>query len=290
MDYPLGWPVLHAVQVTRERTLPAGRGSVTVAVNDWVEPTQPIVQGPPQPLLAGLRGRIARIIPERGAVIEGNVTAIEGLFGFGQPVVGPLVHFPIGNAQAKSLVKPGSILVVPGDLTDEILFAAIAGKAAGVFAASAHTQPIKTLTRCDPIALVEGTQTPPDDVPLALVLAHGFGEPGPIREIWEILGAAAGHLALLIPTTQIHYNRRPELLIPLPTQVPVQSGVAEVSLMAGVPVWVTGGELDGASGRIARLLSSGQVMPSGIRTRSALVHLENGADIVLPLANLQRIG
>src|SRR5579884_863624 len=67
VDYPLGWPVLHAVQVTRERTLPAGRGSVTVAVNDWVEPTQPIVQGPPQPLLAGLRGRIARIIPERGA-------------------------------------------------------------------------------------------------------------------------------------------------------------------------------------------------------------------------------
>ena len=31
-------------------------------------------------------------------------------------------------------------------------------------------------------------------------------------------------------------------------------------------------------------------MPCGIRTRAALVHLASGADIVLPLTNLQRVG
>lgn len=291
VDYPLGWPVLPAVQVTRERLLPTGRGALMIAVDDHVEPLQPIAQGNGSPLLlAGLRGRVTRIVPERGAVIEGSVTAIQGLFGFGAEVVGPIVHFPVGNVQAASLVKPGSILVIPGPLTDEILFAAIAGHAAGGFAASAQPQPIKTLTRAEPTALVDGTQPPAADLPITVVLAHGFGEHQLAREIWQILGAAAGHIALLAPATNIQRNQRPELLIPLPAQVSAPAGPADISLKAGMAVWTVGGTHDGAPGHIIRLLSSGQVMPSGIRTRAALVHLTSGADVVLPLTNLQRIG
>ena len=147
-------------------------------------------------------------------------------------------------------MKPGSILVVPGPLTDEILFAAIAGHAAGVFAASAHPQPIKTLsTRRAGEALVDGTQQPAADLPITVVLAHGFGEQRSSARS-AILGAAAGHIALLTATTNILRNQRPELLIPLPAQVSAPAGPADISLKAGMAVWAIGGEHDGAAGHI----------------------------------------
>ena len=290
MDYPLGWPVLPAVQVARERALAQGRGAVMVAVDDTVEPMQPIAQiATEPPVLAGLRGRVIRVLPERGVVIEGRVTAIQGLFGFGAAVVGPIAHIPSDATPTAGPVKPGTILVVPGLLTDEVLFSAIAGHAAGIFAASVQPQVIKTLTRMEPMALVDGTQSP-SNLPLTVVLAHGFGERPMAREIWQILGAAAGHMALLDPTTVMARNQRPELLIPLPTHVVAPVGPADISLMPGVPIWVVGSAYDGTSGRISRLLATTQVMPSGIRVRAALVQLDSGAAVVLPLTNLQRVG
>ena len=49
VDYPLGWPVLPSVLVTRERLLPRGRGAVMIAVDDHVEPFAAHRQGTASP-------------------------------------------------------------------------------------------------------------------------------------------------------------------------------------------------------------------------------------------------
>ena len=290
MDFPLGWPVLRATQVLRTRVLLAGHGTVLVAVDDRVEPQQPVVRtASGTTVLAGLQGHVTRIIPERGAVIEANATALSFLVGFGREALGPLAIIPHPQTGQRGFT-PGSIVVIHGELTDELLYAAIAGQAAGIIAGSSHPQPIRTLLGSDPMAVLDGTTAVPSELPLVVALAHGFGTATLAREYWNILGAANGQIALLTATTDIFRNQRPELLLPLPPNIPTQSGAADATIINGAMAWVVGGEHNGAAGRVIRILTNGQIMPSGIRARSALVHLESGIDVVIPLVNLQRVG
>ncbi len=293
--FPAGWPVRRAVEITRERLLPEdGHGVVLVAENDPVEPDQAIAQGADgsPPVVAGLRGRVARVVPQRGAVVTGQVALAQGLAGFGPEACGPLVLWPLGSIIAPTVVTPGSIVAIPGALTPDIYEHVTLGNAAGIFAANASPDFITALTGTECTALLDGTLPPVTPPPIAVVLAHGFGPRLPGREIWQLLAECAGALALLTPATNVLRGQRPELIIsaPLAAGAPRSPATGTTTLDSGAAVWVVGGDHDGATGRIARVLQSTQVMPSGIRVHAARVALDIGGEITLPLANLQRVG
>jgi hypothetical protein len=275
------WRLRQAEAVEIERVLPAGRGAVRVAMDDPVEPEQPIVQGPQGVLLAGLRGRVRRVMPERGVVIGGIATVIDGLVGVGLPVVGPLAFTPA--------LTPGCIAVFPGELTLDLVRQAVADRAVGIIAASAAPEVIEQVTGTECTSLLDGSVPPATPLPLSLVLVHGFGR-RPLRaEVAPVLGAHAEKIALLLPATVIQHGVRPQIVLPLPWQTAPRMSF-DPTLIPGALVWVTGGDFDGATGRVARLLQTSQLLPSGIRAPAARVRLENGAEATLPLANLQRVG
>ena len=272
-----------AATVAFERSLTAGRGAVMVAVDDPVEPEQRIAQGPGggAPILAGLRGRIQRVLPERGAVIAGIADVLAGQAGFGPPSVGPLAIFA-GNPQ---MLPPGAILVVTGELTREILAVALNMRAGGIFAATAHPQTIEMLLGTECSALLDGSLPPMNPTPLGIVLAHGFGA-RPLRgEYLHVISSHLGQPALLSPRTDLRQMDRPGLVMALPWQS-LPRPTQRLPFAPGATVWVTGGPHDGAVGRILRVIPAGYVFPSGIRAPAARVRLESAAEVTLPLANL----
>ena len=284
------WALRQAEFVERERVLPSGRGTVQVAMDDTVEPGQPVAQGamPSVPVLAGLRGRVVRVIPERGVVIAGTVTQIAGVAGFGFAAVGPLTFLPAPSAFPTPL-PPGAIGIVTGELTRDLLNMAIAGRLVGIFAASARPETIEMLAGTDCTALMDGSLPPTNTLPLNIVLAHGFGARTLKAEIAQVLAGMVGQPILLNPGVAGVAGQSPELLLPLPWQAHAR-GERSTRLVPGVVVWVTGGEHHSLSGRVVRVLSTGQVLPSGVRAHAARIRLESGIEVTLPLANLQRVG
>jgi hypothetical protein len=288
METATNWPLRQADTVECERVLPVGRGVVLVAVDDPVEPEQIIAQGPNlPPLLSGLRGRVKRVIPERGVVISGTATVLTGLAGVGMPVVGPLAFLPPSGAFNQ--MPSGALAVTTSELTRDLLHAARAARAVGICAPSAQPEVIEALTGTECTALIDGSVPPVTPPLLSILLIHGFGR-RPLRtELAQVLGSHVGQPALLQPAMHQPSGQPPQLLLPLPWQTPPRISFDDI-IIPGALVWVTGGDFHGAAGRVARLLHTGQVMPSGIRTRAARVRLENGAEVTLPLANLQRVG
>lgn len=282
------WPLRQADTLECERVLPVGRGIVRVAVDDPVEPEQVVAQGPNQPpVLAGLRGRVKRVIPERGVVIAGTATVVVGVAGVGQPVVGPLVFLPPSGAINQ--MPSGAVAVITGELTRELLSAARAARAVGICAPSASPEVIELLTGTECTALIDGSMPPTNPPPLSVLLVHGFGR-RPLRtELAQVLGSHTGQPALLQPAMHQTHGQPPQLVLPLPWQSAPRISFDD-TIIPGALVWVLGGDFHGAAGRVARLLHAGQVLPSGIRARAARVRLENGTEVTLPLANLQRVG
>ncbi len=276
-----------AATVEYERSIAAGRGAVLVAVDDPVEPEQRIAQGPggAPPILAGLRGRIRRVLPERGVVIGGVADVATGTVGFGPAVVGPLVSY-VGNAQA---LPPGAVVVVPGELTREVLTLALNARVHGIFAASAQPSTIETLLGTEVSALLDGTLPPTHPAPLGIVLAHGFGS-SPLRgEYLHVITSHLGQPALLMTQTHLARQVHPTLVLALPWQS-LPQGMRPPGFGPGAHVWVTGGPHDGAAGRVLRVLTLSHVFPSGLRAPAARLRLEDGTEMTLPLANLQPVG
>ncbi|MBA3824503.1 MAG: hypothetical protein H0X24_11495 [Ktedonobacterales bacterium] len=276
-----------AATVEYERSLAAGRGAVMVAVDDPVEPEGRIAQGPGggPPILAGLRGRVRRVLPERGAIIGGVADVAEGVAGFGPPAVGPLIVF----AGTPSAIMPGAVVVIPGELTGEVLAIALSGRASGIFAASAQPQLIESLLGTECSALLDGSLPPMNVAPLGIVLAHGFGTQ-PLRgEYLHVINSHLGQAVLMMTQTNLTQQVRPALVLPLPWQSMPQ-GTRPGGMLAGAHVWVTGGPHHGAAGRIMRVLTANYVFPSGIRAPAARLKLEGGPEVTLPLANLQPVG
>jgi hypothetical protein len=288
MSYLASWPLRRSSLIARERVLPAGHGRVTVAVDDFVEPNTVIVDTTP-PLYAGIRGRVGRVIPERGVVIEGLATVLTATCGFGGIVAGPLHVLSPDEVTAVTVMPPGSIVLFERALTSEVLFAAQASHVAAVIAASGSSHLIDTYVGGDCTALLDGSILTPPALPFSLVLLHGFGPGHATPDLWRHLQSYAGQVVLCHPHTNVLRGWRPELIVAESRQTaPLTEG--DPNLSVGATVWISGLEEGSHVGTIASILTSGQILPSGIRAYAASVRLQNGTKVIAPLANIQRVG
>ncbi len=281
MEYPRGWPAIAALEVTRARLLPGEPGTVQVRLGEQVQPTTIVALGS-TPLMAGMRGRVVRVIPRRGVVITGAATVIGALAGWGPIVTGPLVFL------AEQSYVPGTILVVPGQLTRSIAQRAIDAGVTGIIAASVTSAIASALAGEEITAILDGT-TEPANRQLAVAVVHGFGDWLMDDALLPLLGARAGQVALLDPATNIPRGQRPEIVIGLPAGTIMETSQPAYMLAEGGMVWIKNGRSAGMRGRIQAILVRSAIVPSGIRARCARVRLENGQEELVPLVNLQGI-
>lgn len=258
-------------------------------------------------LLAHIGGRVGKIIPNYGAVIDTFGAYIQGVFGIGRETFGELLMVS-GDPQ-----EPLCGERIDGAVKDKILVC-------GSFA------PFESINRArekGAVGLITGGMNQLDLVHLSgkeltpepmnsehsdftIVILEGFGEIAMNQKAWEILSQRAGKVASINGTTQIRAGvRRPEIIIGIQdgssdavmdegSKVPVVSQdtlevpfVTYADLCLGDRVRCTRPPYFGLWGTIKAL----PVLPQKIECEAVLevaeVELDDGTRITVPQANLE---
>ena len=247
-------------------------------------------------LPAGLRGRVVDITRRGSVIIESCAAVLQGAIGAGNQVAGVLTMWQAPDAgRSQQAIPPGALLVIPGPLNFAMLRQAMISGVVGVIASSISSRDFEGFLRTDLIELIDSV-----DVELAqahlpqmtVLLTEGLGTIAMPARTMNLLSRYQGSIALLSGATSVRQGIFPELVISLPAKE-VQQNWHPVRpdpiLTLGAQVRVCSGDHEGAIGSIDYLYSHEQVFPSGIRARAALLRLEDGSMLTIPLTLVESI-
>ena len=249
-------------------------------------------------LPAALRGRVVDITRRGGVVIESSVAVLQGAIGVGYQVAGVLTMWQApgsGGGGEKQSVPTGVLLVVPGPLNSSMLREVLASGVVGVIASSIPFRDLEGFLQTNLVELINRIDVESAQAhlpPVTILLTEGIGIFAmPVRTI-NFLSHYQGSIALLSGTTSIRQGIFPELVISLPL-VEIQQHWhpmrPDTTLSIGAQVRVCSGDHEGAIGTINYLYSHQQVFASGILARAALLRLEDGSMLTVPLSVIERI-
>lgn len=293
LDYPLGRPIAPSITVRRRRPLPPG-AVARVQTGEQVSALQPIAEiTTPQgrvPVLAGIDGHVIAITPGKGIFLEGVATLLQGLVGLGESAAGPLAFLPPGESPAVALIPRGSILVYPQRAPLTLLQRAVAHGAAGIIAASASALELEAFARADISAILEWRIPLPTPGPLVVMLTEGLGDAAMQMDMLSILRRHEGEMALMNGISHPRQNVRPEALISRPDTAMGEYVPPPVLLRTGAIVRVAAGARRGSRGIIRHIPAHTAVDATGLRTRCAVLELDTGERVSLPLHLLDITG
>lgn len=293
LDYPLGRPIAPAITVRRRRPFPSG-AVARVQSGSTVSALQPIAEiNTPNgrfPVLAGIDARVVSVTPGNGIFLEGTATLLQGMLGLGESAAGPLAFLPPGESPAVALIPRGALLVYPQRVPLTLLQRAVAHGAAGVIAASASALELEAFARADISAAFERRVPLPIPSPLVVILTEGLGDAAMQIEMLTLLRRHEGEMALINGTTQPRANVRPEVLLSGADASQGEFVPPPVLLRPGALVRVAAGARRGSRGMIRHIPAHMAIDAAGLRTRCAIVEMETGERISLPLHLLDVIG
>jgi hypothetical protein len=239
-------------------------------------------------LQAFVNGVVAKIIPERGAIIETNGAMIVAACGFGGEAYGPLrrlvsAPFEMLQAQAMGEQVKNSIILGGRTVDESLLRTAEAAQVRGIIVGSLDV----SLLSLDPPAKVR------------LVATEGFGDLSMSPFTFGMLGTLDGKEVSIRGNTLSPFatfdggaNEEPPLILTSSTRnlnlpaepTEAQRGVAGI----GSRVRVTCGPLLGASGAIDSIPEKMESTAGGVVAPGAYVKI-HGTLYYIPLANLELV-
>ncbi|HWQ83485.1 MAG TPA: hypothetical protein VN363_02900 [Anaerolineales bacterium] len=237
------------------------------------------LQTSPYELKAGLSGQVVELISDRGAVVEAVGSLIQGVWGNG------LIDFGLMLVLAKS---PDQILNA-SQLDVSMRGAVILG---------GHLEDAETLkTAADlPLrGLIIGSMDPEliplaQQVPFPLIVMDGFGHRRMTPAAFRLLSTnERREVSINAEPWNRDTGARPEVVIPLPATGNPPVPRAALIFRVDQTVRVVKAPYAGMVGKINSLEPGLQVFPSGLRAKAAEVSLENGENVLLPIANLEVI-
>ncbi len=293
MDFPSGWPVIPAANVRRLR--PLGGATPLVNVGEQVRPDQPLAERPSargdqEPVIAGLAGRVAQILPGRGVALEGVATIIHGIFGVGGTAAGTLHFLARGESVAVVRIPPGAVIVFPGQIPLTLLQRAATDGAAGIVGASVGIRELEAFIRADMTAVLDGMLLDAAHMPLPLVLTEGIGSFAMDSVVFQLLSQRAGDIVLVSTATDPRRAIRPEVLLPRPLGSPALPLPADDTIAVGARVRLVAGPGRGSRGEVVYQFAQRQVVAPGLVVPAVRVRLEDGASQVVPLTFVERVG
>jgi hypothetical protein len=238
------------------------------------------LEGTPFELQAGFSGMVTELIADRGAVIENDGVLVQGVWGNERSESGIL----IGAATSANEELALSRLDI--SMRGGIVFGGYCCQAE-IFRTAAEI-PLK--------GLILASLTP-DLIPLAkqaafpILVLEGFGKLAMDSITFKILSSHEKAEVFVNATTWNTFKGiYPELIIP-------EVGINEITTISrdtdvfapGQTIRVAQTLYKGKIGTIATLVPGLAGFPNGLRAPAALVHLENGEKVTLPLANLEII-
>ena len=235
------------------------------------------IPGDVQKLQAGLPGKVIEIIPQRGAIIEGNGALIQGVWGNGKIAMGPLqvlLSEPGGELTREDLdiSMRGSILLFGHCSSADILEEAVDLNIRGLILGSMPSGLIPLAER----------------IPFPIILIEGFGHFSINRLAYKILVTNDKRDVAMNASSPDHFSgARPEILIPLLTDG--NRSEEFDGLAVGQIVRIHGAPNDERIGEVAAIFSEPQAFSNGLQAPTAEICIGN-KNIRVPQVNLEIIG
>lgn len=128
------------------------------------------------------------------------------------------------------------------------------------------------------------------DLPYPLIITEGFGELPMNTAAFQILRSNVGREVSIDATPMEPYKaNRPEVIIPLPSNAPIELPSEVIPIKRGVRVRILRAPHRGKVGKVREMLPRSSIYSSGVRAVSAKIELEQGGVISVPVDNLDVI-
>jgi hypothetical protein len=252
-----------------------------------------LVREPSNPVnvKAYIRGTVAEILPEEGAVIETRCAMVQGIFGIGGERVGTIrmaVESPDEVLDAHH-IKPddaGKILVGGAGVTYDAIVRADEVGATGIVSGGIKDNDLVRFLGYDIGVAITGQEA----INLTVLVTEGFGFLSMARRTFALLKAIEGQNGSINGATQIRAGViRPEIIIPIAmdsSQAP--QAVEAHELTIGSSIRVIREPYFGKMGTVTALPPQLMVVDSGTEVRVLKAKLEGGdGEVVVPRANVE---
>ena len=243
---------------------------------------------------AYVQGRVVKILPQEGAVIETQGALIQGIFGVGgerRGMLRVLVSRPDETLTAQHIPDDvaGQILVGGAAVEADAISRAAERGAVGIVAGGIRdTDLIRYLGRDIGVAI-----TGSEDIPLSIILTEGFGAIQMATRTFRLLKSLEGRTASINGATQIRAGViRPEIIVPLedPSRLPESPPAREAqTLDIGSAVRIIREPYFGRLGTVIELPPELMEIESGTHARVLKAKLDDGTIAVVPRANVEII-
>ena len=235
------------------------------------------LESTPYQLLAGIPGEVISLIPERGAVIENTGALVQAVWGNGR------IDFGLLHVLASQPDQPLTADQLDVSLRGAVVLAGYCEQAEA-FKAGAEA-PIRGLILS---SMTSNLAPVAERMPYPIVVIEGFGLLPMNAVAFTLLSTSdRREIAINAQPWDRFEDRRPEVFLSLPSDRRLSPPQETVDFSVNQKVRVVRAPYKSEIGTIVALHPGLEVFPSGIQGPAAEVHLENGQNMVLPLANLE---
>lgn len=246
----------------------------------------------PVDMEAYIKGRVSRVIPEEGAVIETRCAMVQGIFGVGGERQGvmrtatPDSHTLL-EADLITEADAGKILVGGSGVTLEAMEKAGQIGVLGLVVGAIRDVDLTQYLGYDIGVAITGSE----NIPFTMVVTEGFGKLDMADRTFDLLKSLDGQSASINGATQIRAGViRPEVIIP----IAVPEGHVEVEPQAmvlepGTMIRMIREPFFGEIGEVTGLPSTLQKVESGAEVRVLKARLGDGREVTVPRANVEII-
>lgn len=239
-----------------------------------------------------INGRVVRVIPEEGVVIETRGAMVQGIFGVGGERNG-VIRVAVGgpdevlDTQHIQDTDAGKILVGGAGVTYDALVRANEINVAGILVGAVRDVDLIKLLGYDIGVAITGQE----NINTTLVATEGFGKLSMAGRTFNLLKSLEGRSASMNGATQIRAGViRPEVIAPIEHaagDVPPEH--AGSLLQIGTPIRVIREPYFGMLGKVTELPPQLHTVESGAEVRVLKAKLDDGQEVLVPRANVEII-
>jgi hypothetical protein len=238
-------------------------------------------------------GKVVEVFEGEGVLVETDASFVQGIFGVGGEVHGPLQVVAGGPDEVLTpgQITPemkGKVLLGGSLITIEVFNRAREVGVKGIVAGGIGDADLRNLLGYDLGVAITGSE----DIGLTLVVTEGFGQMSMAEKTFNLLKSKDGVKTSMSGATQIRAGViRPEIVIPMADEAGTTEDVTESSsgLTIGTPVRVIREPYFGAIGSVTALPPKLQVLKSEAKVRVLEVEFGDGSRAVIPRANVELI-
>lgn len=254
---------------------------------------------PPVPLNlnAYVPGKVVKVLPGEGVIVELTAAFIQGIFGIGGETRGEVLLVSnssdeVLNAEQITPDCAGKIVVGGAQVTGDALSAALKVGAKGIIVGGIACDDLRSFLGYDVGVAITGHEK----VGLTLIITEGLGKMAMSEKTFSLLREFNGRPASINGATQIRAGViRPEIIIPR-EEIDTKDAKREVEdeyllqgLLPGTQIRIIREPYFGAFGRVVGLPPELRKLETEADVRVLEAEIEGGKRVIVPRANVEII-